>query len=184
MLVTGRVALSVPWPSLPSGEYYWEHCFFQNTDDFTNDLQMGLQTIIDMKLLYSATVTLHGIRWYIPGTTTVYFQQIYITPQHGDQPATDDYTILQAARWQLRGPLGQRSYHLHRQPLPLSYIADGEWTTLGRSQCQIRINTFIAQGVYRTDTGVLITEGHLAERPAMWQMRHGTKRRARRAWLP
>jgi len=155
-----------------------------DTDDFANDLQMGLAVVNDMKLLYSSTAQLRGCRWYLPNTTTVYFQQVYTFPQFGSLPAATGYDLLIAARWRLTTALGVRSYHLHRQPLPASYYTNGVYTATGLSQGQSRINTFLAQGIYRASDGHLLTAGHLAPALVSWQLRHGTKRRARRSWLP
>lgn len=184
MLVMGRVALSIAMPELPSGRYYWQHCLWVDSSDWPNNAQMGLQVLVDMTLLYSSTVKIHGIRWYDPSDGSVFFSQVYFTPQPGGQPAVTEYNIFMAARWRMLTANGVRSYHLHRQVMPESYYENGEYTTLGRTQSQIRINTFIGQGVYRASNGHLLTEGHLAPKIASWQMRHGTKRRQRRAWLP
>lgn len=184
MLLTARYVLSVPWGDVPTGRYYWEHCLYMDRIDWPNDAQMGLAVRNIMGLIYSSTVQLHGCRWYLPNTTTVYFQQVYTFPQFGGQPAAVGYDILYAARWRMKTALGVRSYHLHRQPMPASYVQDGKYTALGRAQSQIRINTFIAQAKYRASNGALLTSGSLAPEIASWQLRHGTKRKARRSWLP
>jgi len=183
MLLAVRSILSVEWPEGYDGRYYWEHCAWVDRDDFSTDGQMGLAWIGDVRLLYTEQVIVHSTRWYIPNTETVYFQQTYLVTQTGDQPPQENYTILACARWRMWGADGSYTYHLHRQPMGEDYLEDGQYTTLGRTQQQTRLNTFVAQGIYRTKTGALITIAELGSLPVMWQLRHGTKRRSRRFWL-
>lgn len=184
VLYAGRSILAAPWPGGTIDHYYWEHCFWVNRSDFTSDGQMGLAVINDMKLLYTDQVRIWSTRWYVPGTTTVYFQQIYGVPQIGSQDPQDNYSLLIAARWRMRGEDGSYTYHLHRQPVGEDYLESGAWSSTGYTQQQTRMNTFIAQGIYRTKTGSLIDSGEVSILPTMWQLRHGTKRRNSRFWLP
>lgn len=183
MLLTARAALSIDWPDGNAGRYYWQHCFWVDRSDFSSDLAMGLACIGDMKLLYTHQVRIHGIRWYDPSDGAVYFEQVYLLPQFGDQPDQDNYNILICARWHMYGSDGSYTYHLHRQPVGEAYLDSGEWSSLGRTQCLTRLSTFGSQGIYRTRTGALITSWQLGASPVQWQLRHGTKRRERRAWL-
>lgn len=183
-LLHGQVLLSAPWPEGNDGLYYWLHTFYVQSTDFANNSQMNLACLGDMKLLYTEQVQIWSIRWKVAGTNTVFFEVIYGTPQFGDQPAQDNFTLLIAARWRLHASDGSYSYHLHRQPMGEDYFTSGEYSPLGLTQQHTRLNTFMAQGIYRSQTGSLLTVGELASRPIMWQLRHGTKRRRRRFWLP
>lgn len=184
LFLAGRALLSMAWPGVGLGRYYWEHCFWVDSDDFDNNAQMALAILADMKLLYTTQIKIESIRWYVPHTTTVYFQQIYTFPQFGSLTSVGNPTLLVASRWRLRGNEGSYSYHLHRQPLGEAYLSNGAYTPLGLTQTQSRMNTFIAQGIYRTSTTHLISSGERSTVPSMWQLRHGTKRRASRFWLP
>jgi len=182
--LTGRTILSLPWPGLASGRYYWQHCFWVDSDDFSNNAQMGLAVLADMKLLYEAQVQIHSTRWFLPNTTTIFFTQTYGTPQFGSLTTQPDPTLLIATRWRMRGDDGSYSYHLHRQPLGEDYLADGRYTPTGLTQTLSRMNTFIGQGIYRTSSTHLITSGQRSTVPVGWQLRHGTKRKASKFWLP
>lgn len=184
MLLAGRTLLSLPWPGLLHDDYRWEHCFWIDNDDFDNNGQMGLAVVNDMRLFYTHQVRLLGTRWYYPGTATVYFGQTYPITQIGAQPNQANYNLLIAARWRMRGDDGSYSYHLHRQPVGEDYIEGGEWNGGGYLQQQTRMLTFLDQEIYRTRTGALLTTGAVAHTPVQWQMRHGTKRRNSRFWLP
>lgn len=184
VLVAGRFIVSVPWGIPVTGRYYWEHCHYVDTDDFPNLAQMNLAVLADMGLLYTNQVNFNGCRWYLPGTTTVVHSVTYPSFQKGGQSAQPNFNLLVAARWHMVGDDGQKSYHLHRQPIGEDYLTQGEWSALGQSQGQTRINTFIGQGIYRSKTGSLLVQGNLAPHPANWQLRHGTKRRASKFWLP
>jgi len=138
----------------------------------------------DMKLLYTTQVWIASIRWFLPGTSTVFYTQNTSIGNVGSLTALTNPNLLIAARWRLLGSDGSRSYHLHRQPIGDEYLLDGTFSTTGRSQSQTRINTFIAQNIYRTHSGAKVVSGQLAPVPAMWQLRHGTKRRASKFWLP
>jgi len=182
--LAGRAILSVTYAGLPSGRYYWEHCYWVESSDFPSNAQMYLAVNSDMKLLYGSNVAILSQRYFLPNTSTVFFTQNASLSNVGSLTPLTNPTLLIAARWRMRGSDGSRSYHLHRQTMGDEYLLDGTYSTTGRSQCQTRINTFIAQGIYRTHSGALITEGQLAPVPAMWQLRHGTKRRASKFWLP
>lgn len=184
MLLRGHMLLSHPWPELEHDDYYWEHTYWVDSDDFPNNAQMSLATLQDMKLLYSTLVKTHSQRWYVGSSTTLFFQQNYSAGNTGAQTAQANPTLLIAARWRMKGADGSHTYHLHRQPIGEAYLEDAEYSTTGRTQQQTRMNTYIAQGIYRTQTGSLITFGQLAPSPIGWQLRHGTKRRNRRGWLP
>ena len=145
---------------------------------------MALQCINRFKLLYSNQVQFHGLRWFLPGTETVYYSQTYTTPQFGSLSATENPNLLICARWHLYADDGSYSYHLHRQPVGTDYLENGEWSTTGYSQNASRLNTFLVFGKFRAASGELLSDGFVSVTPTPWQLRHGTKRRARRGWLP
>lgn len=183
MLLAVRVLVSVEWPEGNDGRYYWEHCGWLDNDDFANNAQMGLFVINNMKLLYTNQVRIHSTRWYLPGTLTVFFEQTYLVPQFGSLSAQENFNILVCARWRMHGTDGSYTYHLHRQPIGEDYMIDGIWTDDGYVAQQTRMNTYIGQDRWRTQTGALIDNGDVKQLPVMWQLRHGTKRRRSRFWL-
>jgi hypothetical protein len=184
MLLAGRTLLSVPWPGLGHADYRWEHCFWIDNSDFSSNSQMGLAVVNDMRLFYTNQVHLLGTRWYLPHTSTVFFAQTYPSTQVGALTAQANYNMLVSARWRMHGSDDSYTYHLHRQPVGETYLEAGGWSATGYSQQQTRMNTFIAQGIYRTGSGSLIDVGEVASSPVQWQLRHGTKRRDRRFWIP
>jgi len=183
MLLSGRTLVSIEWPEGYDGRYYWQHCTWVDSDDFDSNIQMYLAMLADAKLLYTTQVQMHGISYYLPGTDTLHYRQNTSPGNFGNLTAVENPNILISARWRMRGADGSYTYHLHRQPIGDPYLVDGEWSATGLTQNQTRLNTFIAQDIYRTKTGSLITSGEAANRPTMWQLRHGTKRRERRGWL-
>lgn len=172
------------WPVPVTGRYFWEHCFWIDRDQFPSNGQMGLAVSSNMRLLYSSNVLLHGQTFYVPGTMVVFFRQTFTVPAGGAQPALTNPTLLIAARWRMRGSDGTRSYHLHRQAIGNEYLDGSVYSTLGRTQSTTRMGTFVLRDIYRTHSGAKIVEGQLAPTPAMWQLRHGTKRKASNFWLP
>lgn len=183
MLVAGRLVCSLAWPEGVDGRYYWQHCLYVDTDNFDSVFDMALEVINDMKLLYTSQVRFHGLRWFLPGTETIVFSQTYTVPQFGSLSSVENPNLLICARWRLFGDDGSYSYHLHRQPIGADYLENGGWSSVGGAQNANRVNTFIAQGIYRTKTGNLIASGFVGSEPVPWQLRHGTKRRERRGWL-
>ena len=183
MLLSVRRLLSAEYPRGVDGRYYWQHCAWMDDTDFANNAQMGLAWITDAKLLYTSQVQIHSTRWLDPETHDVEFQQTYTFPQFGSLTAQSNYSLLLCARWKMHGVDGSYTYHLHRQPIGEAYLENGGYSALGLVQQQTRMNTYIAQDIYRTSTGALIDQGEVAERPVQWQLRHGTKRRERRGWL-
>lgn len=183
-LLTCRRVMSCEWPGLPDDLYYWQHCFWVDRADFSSDVSMDNATLNDFKLLYTNQVRFWGTRYIVPASSGIHYQAIYGFPQFGAQSAQVNHNLLISARWQMRGSDGSYTYHLHRQPVGENYLEGGDWSAVGLIQQQTRMNTYIAQGIYRTHTGALITSGHVVARPTMWQLRHGTKRRNSRFWLP
>src|ERR1044072_6496935 len=159
MLVTGRLVCSMAWPEGVDGRYYWQHCVYADTDDFSSNAQLGLQVLNNMKLLYSSRVQFHGLRWYLPDSETVYLSSTYTFPQFGSLAVTENPNILICVRWHLLGDDGSYTYHLHRQPIGDDYLENGQWSPLAGTQNASRVNTFVGFGKYRTKTGSVIETG-------------------------
>jgi len=183
-LLTFRMVMSCAWPGVEDDTYYWQHCGWVDRDDFTSDGQMSNAVLNDFKLLYTSQVRFWGNRFIVPASGGIHFEAIFGFPQFGAQAPQDNHSLLIAARWQMRGSDDSYTYHLHRQPVGEDYLTGGEWSATGYTQQQTRMNTLIGQGIYRTQTGSLIASGHTVARPVMWQLRHGTRRRNSRFWLP
>lgn len=183
MLLTARFILSAEWPEGFDGRYYWEHCLWVDDSDWDSHIQMFLGILSDMKLLYTSQVDMHAVRFYDPSDMSLVYSQGIGPGNHGSQSPVEVVSLLIVARWTMRGADGSHTYHLHRAPVGVEYLTDGVWNLAGYAEMQTRLNTFIAQDVYRTKTGSLITEGFVGPYPGMWQLRHGTKRRESRFWL-
>lgn len=183
MLLSVRALMSSTWPQGVDGQYYWEQCEWVDRDDFTSNGQMGLAVINDLKLLYTEQVRFWSTRWYLPGSSTIFFQQTYGIVQTGALDVRENPNLLIAARWRMRGADGSYTYHLHRAPVGEDDLIEGIWSDDGILRQITHMNTYIGQGIYRTPTGSLITSGEVAQLPVGWQLRHGTKRRQSRFWL-
>jgi len=183
MLLTTRVLVSCVWPEGHDGRYYWEHCVYVDSDDFDNNTQMFLAILADMKLLYTSQVQFHSMRWFDPSDGSLVHQQGIASGNVGLIAPVESPNLLICGRWRMYGVDGSYSYHLHRMPVGSDMITGGEWSEDGLTAMQTRMNTFIAQDIYRTHTGSLIDVGEVAGSPVMWQLRHGTKRKASNFWL-
>lgn len=183
MLLTVRALMSAEWPEGVDGRYYWEHCEWIDRDDFTSNGQMGLAVINDLKLLYTSQVQFHSTRWFDASDMSLFFQQTYSIVQHGSLSPSESPNLLMCARWRMHGDDGSYTYHMHRAPVGNDDLIGGVWSDDGYIRQSTHLNTYVDQGIYRTQTGSLITSGTVAQLPVMWQMRHGTKRRQSRFWL-
>lgn len=183
MLLTARFLLSIPWPNTADGRYYWEHCLWLDNSDWSFNAQMANEVRNTMRILYTTQVQLHGARYFIPSSGDLFYDAPITVDVFGEQEAVTAPNILICARWRMWGEDGSYTYHLHRMPVGHEHLIDGIWSDFGFTEQQTRMNTYIGDHPYRTQTGSLIVRGELGQLPVMWQLRHGTKRRRRRFWL-
>lgn len=179
-LAKARFILSVEWPEGHDERYYWQHCSWVKTEDYTNNFQMALDVDNRHSILYTTQVLKHGVRFYWPTDNTPFWESIYAVAFPCDLPAQENYDILIAARWRMWGADDSYTYHLHRQPLGEDLIENGQFTPDGYLNQTARLNTFMGSGEFYTHTGSQITRGEVVTTPSYWQLRHGTKRRSRR----
>lgn len=170
----------VPYAPNPDGYYYWSSVYYIDPADDSPDY-WWYSTIYEVE---EVSTTQSVQRWGFvtksePGMGNI----INVSPSGGDEngliPDPDGYSLLQIARWELRGADGSRSYRLSRQPLRPVDIAGTLLSATGLATQGGALNSFLAKGVFRTRSGALIVSGHVAPEVRGWQLRNGTKRRNR-----
>jgi len=164
--------------------YWWQHCYYADTDDFPSIGQLSNAVVGVMANLYTNQVNRRGHRIYAVGSGALLRDNYFGAGNPCLRPARSDTNILMAARWRLRGEDGSYSYHLHRRLIGSEDQRDGVWTDAGYTQQVTSASTFVIAGFFRTKTGSLIDSFTVAGQPSMWQLRHGTKRRNNRFWAP
>lgn len=184
MLLALRFLVSAPWPIGGDDRYYWEHCAWVERSQFSSDTQMANRVVTGMRSFYTSQIRFHAERYYLPNTSTVYFQRTFGPTEKGIYPVAEQPTLLICARWRMRADDGSTTYHLHRAPVGEDDLTDGVWSADGLFRQRTHMFDFIDEEMYRTKTGALITSGEVATLPVAWQLRHGTKRRRSRFWLP
>jgi hypothetical protein len=184
LLLALRFLVSAEWPNGVDGRYYWQHCAWLDRDDFTTDTQMANRVVVAMRSLYTTQIRFHSERYYLPGTETVYFERFFAPTEGGIYPPSESPNLLICARWRMYGEDGSYTYHLHRSPVGDDDLIDAVWSDDGFFRQDTHLGDFIDEGFFRTHTGSLIDWGQVAQLPVKWQLRHGTKRRLRRFWLP
>lgn len=184
LLLAVRTLWSAEWPEGIDGYYYWEQCGWVNSDDWSSTADMHQNIAAAVQQYYTSQVRQHSTRFYFPGTNTVFASFVYGTPGHGELSPAENYNLLICARWRMHAEDGSYSYHLHRMPVGDESLIDGVWSDDGFTRQVATLNTFIDDGIWRSSTGSLLDKGELAPLPVPWQLRHGTKRRRSRFWLP
>jgi len=184
MLVTGRYLLSTPWAGTDSGLYWWEHCYFADTSDFASTTALASAVTGVMGDIYTSQVRRRGQQIYNTSTGALLLQQYFGSGNPGSATARPDPTILVVARWRLLADDGSRSYHLHRRLVGSDDVENGRWTSAGMMRQYGSAGTFVGAGIFRSHSGHLLDRWEVAQTPAMWQLRHGTKRRNKRFWAP
>ena len=183
MQLAYRMLVSSAWPEGYDGRYYWQHCSWVDSDDWSSNTQMALDCFTAMEELYTSQVRFHAHRFYLPGTETVEFQQTFGSVFVGDLSPVENPTLLIVARWRMIATDGSKSYHLHRRPIGEEDLSGGGWDPDGYARQQLALNNYVDHGFFRAPSGAVLDAGLVAEVPVMWQLRHGTKRRERRGWL-
>jgi len=174
----------MPWPGVAGGVYFWQHCYWIDTDDWTNIFQANIDINTDFGSLYTSQVRRRGNRIYDAVTGALLLTGYYGSGNPCSRPARPNPTLLIAAKWYLFGDDGSESYHLHRAPIGEDDLENGGWSTAGYGRQVVHAALWRNQGYYRTKTGALITSERVRATPIGWQLRHGTKRRNRQAWGP
>lgn len=184
MLVRVNALLSCPWPDVVGGRYYWTHTAYMKTTDWASTGQLLLAWTNRVKQGYTSQVLLYGHRLIDPTTGAVIFTQTFTTPNTCEQDPADDYSLLMAGRWRFRAADGSTGYHLHRYPIDLSWVEGEELTDVGHSQLAAVAGAMYFPGKVYSSTGSLVTGWEVGRAIVDWQLRHGTKRKNSRFWLP
>jgi hypothetical protein len=184
MLVRMNALLSCPWADLPTGRYYWTHSAYFNTDDHENQAQMLLAWNGRINIMYTSQVLRYGTRIIDPTDGSVVHTQTFTTPQPADRDPFDQYSLLIAARWKFKAADGSEGYHLHRYPMNLEWVDGNQLTDEGHFRNLASAGTMYNHEDTYSSTGSLIVSWSVNRTIAEWQLRHGTKRRNSRFWLP
>lgn len=184
MFVRTNALLSASWPNVVGGSYYWTHTAYMRTTDFSSTGQLLLAWTNRVKQGYTEDVLLHGHRLIDPTTGNVVTTQTFTTPQACEQDAAPDYILIMAARWRFKSADGSEGYHLHRYPIIPDWVVDDRFTDAALSQLGAVAGAMYFPGKIYSSTNSLITGWSVNRNVVDWQLRHGTKRRNSRFWLP
>lgn len=185
MLTQFDMLKGFPYPSNPSGWYYWTSVLYVDSDDFDNQSQMILAVLGRERLCSRENIHYWGYRIkQPPGRGNVVLTASFTGTGTGSLPAIADPQILCIARWTLADSFGHKTYRLVRYPIGTSEIEGDRLTPAGLLRQQTSINTFLATNIFRNKYGRVLETGAASPRVHMWQLRHGTKRSRSRFWLP
>jgi len=182
--VRTNALLSCAWPGITGGRYFWTHTAYMKTTDFSSTGQLLLQWTNRVKQGYTEDILLHGHRLIDPTTGGVVTTQTFTTPQACEQDAAPNFSLLMAGRWKFVAADGSRGYHLHRYPIDGSWTDGNDLTDAAHSQLLAVAGAMYLPGKIYSGTGSLITSWSVNRNVVDWQLRHGTKRRNSRFWLP
>jgi len=184
MFVRTNALLSCAWPEITGGRYYWTHTAYMKTTDFSSTAQLLLAWTARVKIGYTEDVLLHGHRLIDPTTGNVVTTQTFTTPQACNQDAAVNYNLLLAARWKFVADDGSTGYHLHRYPVGEDWIDGDNFTDAAHSQLVAVAGSMYLPGKIYSGTGSEVASWSVNRNIVDWQLRHGTKRRNSRFWLP
>jgi len=184
VLVRMNALISLPWPDVAGGRYYWTHTAYMKQEDWASENAMLLNWTNRVKLGYTEDVLLYGHRIINPDDGTVIRTQTFTTPNQCNQDPVDDYNILLAGRWRFKAADGTGGYHLHRYPAGDSWVAGDDWTPFGLGRLQAVAGSMYAPGKIYARSGSEVEGWEVSPTIVGWQLRHGTKRRNSRFWLP
>lgn len=154
------------------------------TTDFSSTAQLLLNWTGRIKIGYTTQVLLHGHRLIDPTTGSTVFTQTFTSAQPCNRTPAPNYSLLIAARWKFTGADGSKGYHLHRWPIDAGWV-DGDYLTdAGHSALEGVAGSMYIPGKIYSSTNSLITAYSVNRNLVDWQLRHGTKRRNSRFWLP
>ncbi len=184
MLVRVNALLSCPWPGITGGRYYWTHTAYMKTEDWASNNALFHAWTLRVALGYTEDVLLYGHRMIDPDDGSIVATQTFTTPQACDQDAVDDYTLLVAGRWRFVADDGTGGYHLHRYPVGEDWISEGQFTPFGLGRLEAVAGSMYAPGKVYARSGSEVSGWSVSPNIVGWQLRHGTKRRNSRFWLP
>lgn len=184
MLVRMNALLSCAWPDVAGGRYYWTHTAYMRTTDFPNQAQLLLSWTNRVKIGYTSQVLLYGHRIIDPTTGGVIFTQTFTTPQPGTRSPFANFSLLIAARWRFVADDGTTGYHLHRYPTDTSWVVDDQFTDEGHDRQVAVAGSMYSDGKVYSSVGSPVVGWEVGRAVVGWQLRHGTKRRNSRFWLP
>lgn len=184
MLVRVNALLSCTWPDIVGGRYYWTHTAYMKTTDWPNNAQLLLNWTNRVKLGYTSQVLIYGNRLIDPTDGSVIQTQTFTVPGPCDRAPFANYSLLIAGRWRFTADDGSGGYHLHRYPTNMDWVVGNEFTDAGHNSQLAAAGSMYVPGKIYSRSGSLITGWEVNREIAEWQLRHGTKRRNSRFWLP
>lgn len=184
MFVRVNALLSCAWPDVVGGRYYWTHTAYMRTTDFSSTAQLLLNWTGRIKLGYTTQVLLYGHRLIDPVDGSTVFTQTFTSPQPCNRTAAPNYSLLMAGRWKFVGADGSTGYHLHRWPIDASWVDGDNLTDAAHSTLQGAAGSMYVPGKIYSRTNSLVVGWTVNRNVVDWQLRHGTKRRNSRFWLP
>lgn len=170
----------VPYTPNPDGYYYWSSVYYVDDGDFVDFFDMANWANAREKKLCTEDVQFTKVIVKRPiGRGNVVYTLTWPFPQFGDLDSEGEYSLINVARARLYSASGRLSWRLVRLPLRPSDQDGDRLSASGHLWARAGINTAIASGRWRNSYGELITRSEVVWPLAMWQLRHGTKRRER-----
>lgn len=157
---------------------------YADTDDWSSLASMLSYINNRLELVYTEQVQIHGHRLIDPTDGSVVHTQTFLVGQPCDRDPVENFTIYAVGRWRFTAEDGSQGYHLHRYPADVSWIEGDKWSSSGLAEMLSGPGTVYAGGFIRSATGSPIETWELSGDVSEWQLRHGTKRRNSRFWLP
>jgi hypothetical protein len=175
----------VPYDPEPSGFYYWTSVYYFDRDDFPSNGSV-ISKAQQFEHLFTTEDAKH-VRADLknpPGRGNIVASVTNFFGQGGAIDSEGSYTLLNIARWTLISDAGRKSYRLNRMPLRPSDSEGQFLSDSGYSQQLASLNTLLITGLSYNSHGELLVDGTVDRALHMWQLRDGTKRRARNPLAP
>lgn len=179
-LIQIDVCKSFPYSLNPSGLYYWTSVYYADFDEFFDFLDV-ISTFFQIEqfgMLDSCKFVQMNIK-NPPGRGNIVYTQSNFAGSGGLTDDTDQYSLITAARWHFWDAEGRYSWRLYRGPLRGIDMEGGNLSALGMLRSTALINGWKARATMYNSHGSEIVRTKVEPRLAMWQLRHGTKRRER-----
>lgn len=169
-----------PHEDTDDGYYYWTNCYYTVADN-PIDAEVNLNGIMTNMYTVACIVGVETLFCQVkspPGRQA----PLYIDPLgdiFGVLPAPDGGLLTNTVR--VYGLVAGRQVWYKRWRVPLrpsdidGLVLEGSF----HAYLEANFSALAAAGVLTTVTGDVIEEIHVSPRVHMWQLRHGTKRRAR-----
>jgi hypothetical protein len=184
VLVRLNALLSAPNADTPTGRYYWTHTAYFKQEDWASQAQMLSAWGLRVRIGYTEDIRYHGTRIIDPTDGSVIDQTASVMGQACDRDPFEHWSLLVAGRWRFIAEDGTTGYHLHRYPTNLEWVDGDSFTDEGHLRILAVAGSMYLPGKVYSKTGSEIVEWSASRNIVDWQLRHGTKRRNSRFWLP